>query len=463
MAARRAQEGQALVLGMVLAAALSLALLRYFGAGQVLAAKVRQVHGLDAAAYSGALVQARALNMLAYLNRAQLAHQLAMAHLVTLGSWALYGGAEARQVVRGNPPAHLIGMLFGADHGRAYLAAARAAGLEDWAGPDGALGRAHATHDRQVHGLHTGLARDVAATLPEARMAAIRAVLRAHYPDRPEADLRLALEHDQWPSLLRRHAPDRGLHDLVQGIAGLYPFLGPRDHTARNAWAVDARCPALRHQLRRRGATVLDAQGRWQSSDTQSFHALRSNRWVGCYYREYAMGWGWIPAQRAAGMDGPYSDAAPEDFSEQDFWRWVQSATDWSLLDQRDNPIANSYAVRARPHWPAGGLAPYYDVASARPEGAAGFELRLSIDGPGGQAVHARSAAQSHFSRPGRRGDGLGESPNLFHPYWMARLAPLSGEAPSLSAPGEALSAVASGDALAVSTPGEVLAVPSSG
>ncbi|MER1968079.1 hypothetical protein [Castellaniella sp. GW247-6E4] len=429
VAARRAQEGQALVLGMVLAAALSLALLRYFAAGQVLAAKVRQVHGLDAAAYSGALVQARALNMLAYLNRAQLAHQLAMAHLATLASWALYGGAEAGQVARGNPPAYLIGMLFGADHGRAYLAAAQAAGLEGWAQRDGALGRAHAAHDRQVHDLHTALARNIATTVPEVRMAAVRAVLRAHYPDRPEADLRLSLEHDQWPSLLRRHAPDRGLHDLVQDIAGLYPFLGPRDHTARNTWVVDEHCPALRHQFRRRGATTLDAEGRWQASDTQSFHALRTNRWVGCYYREYAMAWGWIPAQPAAGMDGPYSDAAPEDFSEQDFWRWVASATDWSLLDQRDNPIANSYAVRHRPAWPAGGLGPYHEVATDRPEGVAGFELFLSIDGPEGLAVQARSAAHSYFARPLPRADGLDEAPNLFHPYWMARLAPLSIEA----------------------------------
>src|SRR5690606_8888277 len=102
--------------------------------------------------------------------------------------------------------------------------------------------------------------------------------------------------------------------------------------------------------------TAMDAAGRWQATDTQSFHALRANRWIGCYYREYAMGWAWIPAQAGAIMPGEYSDAAPEDFSEQDFWRWVQDATDWSLLDQSDNPIANSYAVRTRPKWQAGGL-----------------------------------------------------------------------------------------------------------
>ncbi len=424
-ASRRPQEGQVLVLGMVLAATLSLALLRYFSAGQVLSAKVRQVHGLDAAAYSGALIQARTLNMLAYLNRAQLAHQLAMAHLVTLGSWALYGGAEAGQLARGNPPAHLIGMLFGVDHGRAYLAAARAAGLDQWARAGGALGQAHAAHDRQVHGLYAGLTHDLVGTAPEARMAAIRAVLRAHYPERTDDDLRVTLSSDQWPALLRRYAPDQDLHDLIQDIARLYPFLGPRNHTASNTWVVDARCPALRHQLRRRGETQLDPEGRWQASDTQSFHALRANRWIGCYYREYAMGWAWIPGHAAAGAPGAYSEDVPDDFSQQDFWRWVQAATNWSLLDQRDNPLANSHAVRSQPAWPAGGLAPYYDMASAAPEGVAGFEVHLSMDGPEGYPVHARSAAQSYFARPLPRADGLHEAPNLFHPYWQARLAPV--------------------------------------
>src|SRR5690606_38787840 len=121
------------------------------------AAKDRQIHGLDAAAYSGALVQARALNMLAYLNRAQLAHQLAMAHLVTLGSWAMYGGTQAGRLARGNPPAYLIGMLFGADHGRAYTAAARALGLDAQAQTAGSLAQAHAAHDRFVHKLYRGL------------------------------------------------------------------------------------------------------------------------------------------------------------------------------------------------------------------------------------------------------------------------------------------------------------------
>jgi len=285
MAARHAQKGQVLVLGMLLAAVLGLAWLRYFATGQVTAAKARMVHGLDAAAYSGALVQARTLNFLSYLNRAQVAHQLAMAHLLTLGSWAQYGGAQARRLAQGNPPAYLIGMLFGAGQGRAYLAAAAAAGLDARAQSGSPLGQAFAAHESFVHDYAQALSQALAQGLPQARLDAIRAVLAAEYPERRAETLQPVVSDDAWPRLLRAHPADASLFHLVRETAGLYAFLDPRDATARNTWSVDARCPGMRHELRRRGGTALDASGRWRAGDTQSFHAVRSNRWIGCYYR----------------------------------------------------------------------------------------------------------------------------------------------------------------------------------
>src|SRR5690606_13239844 len=124
-----------------------------------------------------------------------------------------------------------------------------------------------------------------------------------------------------------------------------------RDHTERNHWAVDPRCPHLRHQLRRRGHTFLGPDGRWQSIDTESFHALRSNRWVGCYYREYPMGWGWIPGVHSQSFQQEHVADPPDAFSAQDFWRWVQESTDWNLLDDSDNRLANSRAVTTRQVW----------------------------------------------------------------------------------------------------------------
>ncbi|NYT69680.1 hypothetical protein [Pusillimonas noertemannii] len=413
------QGGQALVWGMLLAAVASVVLVRYFATGQMVAAKARQLHGLDAAAYSGALVQARALNMLALLNRSQVGHQVAMAHLVTLGTWAFLGGAESRQATTGNPPVYLIAMLFGAGHGSAYAAAKSANGLESLAQTPGKLALAHTEHDRLVHHVLGAVQHDIVNTLPQARYQAMQQVLRRHYHGESSS---LEVEHDDWPGSIQLHAGGRHLASFVRNVAGRYDFLSPRNHTARNPWPVQARCPARRHELRRRGQTQLDQTGVWQSIDTQSFHALRSNRWIGCYFREYAMGWGWIPTAREQRTDSPHVENPPDDFSSQDFWRWVQEATDWDIFSGDANPLANSRAVAARPHWRSLGLPDYFDVAEGASAAPMGFSLRLRRAGPEGITITTRSAAETFFARPGERADRSFERANLFHPFWQARL-----------------------------------------
>lgn len=426
---RTGQRGQVLVLGMVLLGLALVAFARYFHTGQVVAARTRQTHALDAAAYSGALVQARALNMLAYVNRAQLGHHLAMAHLVTLASWSHLSGTQAQQHARGNPPAYLIGMMFGADHGAAYSAAARANGFHERAHPGGRLGSAYAAHDHAVQHLLTAVQQHVVQSLPHVREKAIRAVLEQSFSSPNQTSntdtvntFALTIHDDTWPGFLQRHA-GQGLRQFLLNISGLYRFLDQRDHTARNNWVVDARCPSRRHELRRRGITQLDAAGRWQSIDTQSYHALRSNRWIGCYYREYAMGWGWIPAAATHQPADPYVDNPPDDFSSQDFWRWVQESTQWDIHGGDANPLANSRAVTQRQRWPGSGLQSYFDVRRESAVSAPAFTVRLVRPDASGLDIHASSAAETFFDRPEPRVDGRIERPNLFRPYWQARLS----------------------------------------
>lgn len=416
------QRGQLLVLGMVLVGLALVAFTRYFHTGQVVGARVRQTHALDAAAYSGALVQARALNMLAYLNRSQVAHHVAMAHLVTLASWAHFSGTQAQQQSRGNPPSYLIAMMFGPDHGAAYAAAARATGFQQQAHANGQLGTAYAAHDRVVRQVLATTQDHILQSVPDARYRAMLAVLRQNFPSPSDGadELALTLHDDAWPAYVQRRA-GHSLRPFLLQAAGFYRFLDSRDHIARNNWVVHARCPSRRHELRRRGTTRLDAAGRWQSIDTQSFHALRSNRWIGCYFREYAMGWGWIPANTTSDPAEPYVDNPPDDFSSQDFWRWVRDSTDWDIHGGNANPLANSRAVSQRQRWPGGGLRSYFDVRDPSVP-AAGFRVELVRPDATGLLVHTRSAAESFFERPEPRADGRFENANLFRPYWQARL-----------------------------------------
>lgn len=448
------QAGQSLVLGMLFVGVATVAFLRYFGVSQMVAAKSRQTHALDAAAYSGAVVQTRALNMLAYLNTAQIGHQIAMAHLVTLGSWSAFGGTQARQTGVGNPPAHVIAMLFGADHGVSYTNSRRASSIAGLAKTEGQLAQAYAAHDAFVMDTFGRVQQAVVASVPAARFNTIQAVLASNYPGhgikkkiiqkgdhinsaiagvgvarvssetpkhQPIFDVEIS--HDNWAGFVQTYSGQRRLHSFVKQVAALYGFLGPRNHTSRNNWVVDPRCPTLRHELRRRGNTQLGSDGRWQSIDTQSFHALRANRWIGCYRREYPMGWGWVPSEAKQRPDSPYVANPPDNFSAEDFWRWVSRATDWDLLSSTSNPLADSKAVAQRQRWQGSGLPAFVDINSARKSDSLHFTVALHHPGPEGLTIATQSAAESFFSRPVPRQDGRFEQNNLFHPYWQARLA----------------------------------------
>lgn len=414
------QQGQVLVLGLLLASAAALVFVRYFDTGMVVAEKARQDHALDAAAYSGALVQARALNMLSYIHRAQAAHQVAMAHLVTLGSWAHFAGTEALRASMGNPPAYVIGMHFGPEHAAAYLAALKASGLEHRASEHGILASAYAEHDRLSRSVLASAGRQVAHGWGAARNQAMREVLAANYPGETRFDL--SITHDGSVGFLAAHQGNPGFIPFLRQLAGLYQFLEPRNYTDRSLFPVSARCPSRRHELRRRGSTILSDDGLWQSMDTQSYHAVRSNKWIGCYYREYPMGWGWIPPAESALMNEDYVENPPEDFSNQDFWRWVSGATNWDLLGDRSNPLANSWAYSTRRPWRGGGLPVFHDLASSDRQRTAHFTVVLKRTGRNGLSLTSRAAAETYFRRRHLRADGRRELPSVFHPYWQARL-----------------------------------------
>lgn len=87
---RHAVRGQALLLVVVSLVVLCLGLLMLFNTGQAVNKKVQLVNTADAAAYSVAVAQARAFNTVAYLNRAEVANEIAVAQMVSLYSWMNY-------------------------------------------------------------------------------------------------------------------------------------------------------------------------------------------------------------------------------------------------------------------------------------------------------------------------------------------------------------------------------------
>lgn len=83
----RKLRGQALVLFLTLIGVLCLGVILLFDTSQVVNKKVRLTNTADAAAYSVAVQQAKAYNFVAYMNRAQVGNEVAIAQIVSLWSW----------------------------------------------------------------------------------------------------------------------------------------------------------------------------------------------------------------------------------------------------------------------------------------------------------------------------------------------------------------------------------------
>ena len=84
------QRGQALVLALACILVLIVGVLVLFNTGQAVSTKVQLVNAADAAAYSAAVEQARAYNLVSYMNRAEVANEVAVAQIVTLYSMTNY-------------------------------------------------------------------------------------------------------------------------------------------------------------------------------------------------------------------------------------------------------------------------------------------------------------------------------------------------------------------------------------
>lgn len=84
------QRGQVLVWFLAFAATLAVVFAGVYSVGQATSEKQKIVSAADAAAYSGGLVQARALNLVSYTNRAVIANEVLIAQMVSLQSWNDY-------------------------------------------------------------------------------------------------------------------------------------------------------------------------------------------------------------------------------------------------------------------------------------------------------------------------------------------------------------------------------------
>jgi hypothetical protein len=414
-ARRDAARGQALVLLLPLLAALVAALLFVFDAGQAVSEKRRLVDAADAAALSAATWQARALNFEAYMNRAVIANEAAIAQSVSLRSWSAY-------MNRLLPGAALLTRWVPLLNG-ATLVLQRL-----WAGFDAVLQPGLTTfegmlslvdHDlgaaqRYVHGVAflavPEAVRDtLAANDPRYRVSAGGEVLLAQW----------AVEWARFTSLYGGAFRWRQADLLRRSGDG---FIEARGSTLAPPLVGEV----LRFE-KRGGSDLLDFET-WRAVDTLSMHT-RSGLLFGRMREQLPLAWGGAETGRFSALPGVHGGSARLNpratrlataaLRRQPAYLGLPSLRDVSVA-QRERLAPPRIVVRAA-------LSAAAVAGSGRVlAGAAATDLRgrrFATGAPAAGEAYAVAAAEVRFVRLVPRADGARELGSLYNPYWRARLA----------------------------------------
>ena len=430
---RRSHSGQALLLMLAFMGCMAAAFLLVVTSGQLVNDKIRLTNAADAAAYSAAAWEARSLNYQAYLNRAIVANEVATAQLVSLRSWSRYIDtlvSNADQVTRYIPPlaapVRALAQGWGyVDQGIARSFPLLEGGLSHW--NNNVLAAAQSVAHQQALVVAADLVDEIAhLNEPRAVVSDATRILQVRNAQTWQHGFTERLQ--------------RGGGDLQQFRALL---MDSRDGFTRSRRSdLPVQVPLV--SLPRRGGTDLLGEYSWRGLDTLSLHI------------DLLFGSTEIPISWGAAEDR----------------RQVINRRGEHGGSLQRNPRASRLGLRAlRPEQRYLGIPQIREVldqvATGRQSLAYSVALKLpadslltldrlmmpvgleTLDAVGisaapqlaGNALHALSSAEVYFQRPVDRADGREEKPNLFNPYWQARLVPTTGLDRQLTAQSRGLQA----------------------
>jgi hypothetical protein len=427
------QSGQALLVGVGMLALCALAWFLMLKVGSWIHNKSALHRATDAAVYSAALMYARNLNIHAYLNRAQLAHQVAQLHLFALGSAERFRSRLARQSTVRNPPPALLGFRFGPQYAAAYLFSKRGGSTDTL--HRNALHRAFSQHDQLIQTVLENIRQsriDTAAETARVLNTTLVANLGKNGSDVRGNSLEelgvnyRVLQDETRGFVTSRLTSDDEWYQMFQAVRNRYRFLDDRKSIVRSFNGINIRCPWRQHQLRRRTSLQLSNNGVWQSEETQSFHAVRFNRYIGCYYREYPMGWAKLetsvdPVSTSSAFD---ENEPMQSFTHKPFWRWVgeRAWTGWNLFGGSRNPLAARWANQAPVVWRSNSRARYARINPANSKTSAALAIQVVQRWRDFPRLSSSAAAEAHFVNPTDGTRSRPQAPSLFLPFWQARL-----------------------------------------
>jgi hypothetical protein len=415
---RRPHSGQALVVVLALLGSMVGGLAWVLTTGQLVNDKIRLTNAADAAAYSAALWQARSLNYQAYLNRAIVANEVAIAQLVSLRSWSRFVDTtttNAIAVAQFIPPlaAPLRALASGWNRVDATIASVTPlleTGLSQW--NNNVLATAQAVAHAQA---------------PLAAASLVEQVVQANEPRAQISRATNLLQAGNGNAWLNQFTTrfQRGGGD-TRRLATL--LMNSRDGFTRSRRA-DLPVSLGLVSLPRRGGTDLLGEYSWRGLDSLSLHVDLLFGDV-----ETPLGWGAAEQrQRPVTQQGEHGGSRTRNprASRQALRQLTASQGYLGIPQIRDLVNPASRAPRTLTYSVALDL-PRESIATAdrlMPRGIATIEGGSEPVSPllAANALHALSSAEVYFQRPSARQDRRSELPSLFSPYWQARLVPSAG------------------------------------
>lgn len=415
--------------------------------GQIAVEKTRVVNASDAAAYSAGIVQARALNLTAYTNRAIVANQVAVAQMLTLVNelnhlTSFYTATDASVIdVLGEgiawatrPPSSDVEQTERYDQHAVITAGSLIAQFYgyspaqfiDYVVPyvnaigSGVITAANAA-SVAMEGQMQLLWAPGELTLNDRAMDAGRAAASAMDPTiRVEYSPASALTSAA-PSIVRRYSGDDRTRAQDVVMRALDRNIINRDE---NAYSAVLRLGSIRTGLERRGRTHMPDLDTWRADDTQDYRAWapsfpfrpRRTRTTRIEGASAQIGGGEGSEPRATYLSYVYNE---EDVGE---YFWAQYNGMASLYD-----IADGSDEGARQNRPGFTVLARKRKQDTRTSGHAESisptgRLALFSDVPeAAGSIASLSRAEIIYHRP-PRADGATEYPNLFNPFWTVRL-----------------------------------------
>jgi hypothetical protein len=378
----RGQHGQALVFATMFLAVLTASLLWVIRSGELATRKQALVDVADAAAWSAAHWQARDLNFLAYTNRAIIANEVAIAQSVTLRSWLRF----ARVLT--NRSANLLTIIpplrFAVEVVKRVLTPVEGAlqlGLE---GSEASLAFASADI-RLAQGLFHSAAGAVSQDMARATVAVNSPQMRVS----AGGEVLLGRSLADALTFTRTYSGNDRARQRAVVLEALDPFVKSRSRRIQPLGN-----PLLR--LEKRGGTELLGFDTWRGMDTFSMHF------------NILGGWREVPVVGESAENGRVN--------------LQRGAHDGSWRTNRRASRNAQRALRAQRTYR--GIPTLRDVSNPTQQDDRTLRTSIRLQDSRFPRLFAQSSAEVAFHRMQSRADGRSELPNLYSPYWRARLAP---------------------------------------